>query len=94
MSAADLENLARTFFEKVWNQGDISYIYDTIAPDCEAYGLGSTIYKGPDGFRKFYDLFTSALSDIQIDVKDVIATDDKMAVHVEISATHKASGKQ
>ena len=94
MSATPIRDFIIDWYERVWNQGETSYIYDTIAPDCQASGLSKAVYEGPAGFRKFYDLLTSTLADIQIDVKNVITTDEKMVAHVEISGTSKASGKQ
>ena len=90
------ENKARTrrWFEEVWNQGRSETIDELLAPHSLAHGLGESGQglRGPAYFRAFYDAFRGALSDLHIDVEDVIGEGDRTAVRLTLRATHTGDG--
>jgi len=90
---ADIKNLARRWFEEVWNQARDATIDELIAPDCVAHGLedGGGDMPGPQ-FRRFYRQFVSGFPDVKITVDQVIAEGDTTAVRITGRATHAGDG--
>jgi steroid delta-isomerase-like uncharacterized protein len=74
--------LARRWFEEVWNQKNSDTIRELIAPDCVAHGTSETggDLRGPDGFLELQSRLLNAFPDLRIEVQDVLAVGDKIAV--------------
>jgi steroid delta-isomerase-like uncharacterized protein len=86
--------LSRRWFKEVWNENRPQTISELAAPDVVIYGLGDdgrpTV--GVEPFRKFFELFRAGLSDIHVDVHDVIAQGDQTATRLTMTATHAGPG--
>ena len=74
--------LARRWFEEVWNHKNPATIRELVAPDCVAHGSSETggDLTGPDGFLALHARLLAAFPDLHIDVQDVLAVGDKIAV--------------
>jgi steroid delta-isomerase-like uncharacterized protein len=74
--------LARRWFEQVWNQKNPDTIRELIAPDCVAHGTSEAggDLVGPDGFLALQSRLLGAFPDLHVDVQDVLAAGDKIAV--------------
>ena len=90
------DNKARTrrWFEEVWNQGRHETIDELLAPHAMAYGLGEAGkgLRGREYFRAFYDTFRNALSDLHVDLADIIGEGDRTAVRITLRAAHTGEG--
>ncbi len=53
------------WFEEVWNKGWRQAIDEMLPPDCLIHD-GSTSLKGPEEFKKYFDLMRSAFSEIKV----------------------------
>jgi steroid delta-isomerase-like uncharacterized protein len=89
MSEAN-KSLAREWFEQVWNQKSEAAIDRMFQRRREAHGLpnADTTLVGPDQFKVFHRQFCGAIPDLRLDVEDVIAEGDKVAVRWTASGTH------
>jgi steroid delta-isomerase-like uncharacterized protein len=85
---ADNLAIARRWFHEVWTERREQTIYELMHPECcgETNG-GCTV--GPDAWKKsVYDPFRAAFTDIKVDVEDMIAQGDRVAVRWRLSMKH------
>lgn len=86
-----MESLARTWFQRVWNELDASAIDELFAEDGEAYGIHGETIAGPDGFREFHAAFRAVFDDIAIEVVKEVACGDESAVRCRATMVHRAT---
>lgn len=65
-------NLARRWFEEVWNARRDEAIDELMAHDAIGHMEGGDVH-GPDEFRKIRGVFLGGLPDLHITVEDVIS---------------------
>ncbi|HKR64569.1 MAG TPA: ester cyclase [Thermoanaerobaculia bacterium] len=87
----DARELGRRWFEEVWNRRNDAAIEELMAPDAYGHVEGGE-YRGPAGFREMQKMFFSALSDVNIEVVDVIADGDRAAVRWRATGKHAGEG--
>lgn len=85
------EEVARAWFEEVWNKGDESAIERLFAEDGVAHGLfdadGNELV-GPEGFKPLVQAMRGALHDLNVIVEEVIAIEDRAATRFVVKAVH------
>ena len=88
-----LENktLVRRWFEEVWNQGRVAGIDEMLADDAVIHGLGANL-QGPAEFKRFHSAYRNAYPDVTIDVDDLVAEGDMVAVRWSAIGTHRGDG--
>ena len=86
--------LMRNWFERVWNQGDVSFVDEALAGECQVTGLSAETITSPAGFRGFHQILNAAFSNIHIDVTRLIECDEEVSGVVIVNARHRASGKE
>jgi len=92
MSEAN-KQLARRWFEEVWNQRKESAIDAMLTPGCRAHGLGGDpALIGPEGFKTFHRSFCAAFPDLHVTVDDIIEEGDKVAIRWTSTMTHLGDG--
>lgn len=77
----------RRLFEEVWNQGDLDAIDEILAPDFNGHFLPSGIPNGPEGFRMYVTGFRTAMPDLHMQVEDLIAEGDRVAIRITARGT-------
>ena len=80
------------WFEEVWNQGRRETIHELFAENGVLHD-GTTIYRGPDEFCRFFDALRSQFSDFRTTPLISLAEGDLACLHWSISFRHKASDK-
>ena len=83
--------LAKRWFDEVWNHGRRDAIGELLAPDALLH-QGTTTTVGPEGFYSFFDCMQAAFSDIHITVHDAIADGDRVWVQWSGSMRHTGFG--
>ena len=78
MSEANKE-LAKLWFDEVWNKGRREAIRELLATDAIIYDGGTTV-KGTEGFYPFFEQMRAAFSNIQVTVTDAIGEGDKVCL--------------
>ncbi|MBL4869387.1 MAG: ester cyclase [Robiginitomaculum sp.] len=73
---AEHKQLLETWFQRVWNEGDISGIDDMFNPDTKAHGLGGQALAGRDGFKVFHKLMNSLVADINFTIDHSVSQGD------------------
>jgi steroid delta-isomerase-like uncharacterized protein len=88
------EALVREWFEQVWNAGDESAIDRLLAEDAMIYDLPThgQVMRGKAAFLPFYRGLRAALSDIHIEIDQLVASGDFAVAHCRVSARHTGDG--
>jgi len=88
------KELARRWFEEVWNQGRESAISEMYHRDGRAMGFPEpdSVIHGPEEFAAIWRKFRSAFPDIHVTVDDLVAEGDKVAVLWTATMTHMGDG--
>jgi steroid delta-isomerase-like uncharacterized protein len=85
------KQLAKRWFEEVWNKGHREAIGELLAPDA-LFHEGITAALGPEGFYPFFDRMQAAFSDIHMIVHDAIAEGDKVCLRWSGTMSHTGDG--
>jgi steroid delta-isomerase-like uncharacterized protein len=88
------KQLARRWFDEVWNQREAAAISRLFATDGIAHGLGANGEDliGPGGFLPFHDAFLGGFADLKITIDDLIEEGDRVAVRWHATGTLTGEG--
>src|SRR5216683_2961216 len=83
------KQLAKRWFEEVWNQGRDGAIDELLSPEGVGFGLAEagTEVHGPEQFRPFVRNFRDAFPDLRVIVEDMVAEADKVAIRFRVTGT-------
>jgi predicted ester cyclase len=85
-------DVARDWFDGLWNRGDEQTIDELLHPDALIHGLptptGGAI-RGPAEFKPFYRAFHAAFPDISVDLQQVIEQGDTAACYCRVMGTQR-----
>lgn len=73
------------------NQRDFAVLRDLIRPEFQRHDLAGALpeVSGAEGAVDLIQLLLQAMPDLQIDLKQVIAAEDRVAAHITVSGTHQ-----
>jgi len=82
--------IARRWFEEMWNQGRVELIPELLAPDAPIYDVGAPgeVRRGPEGFRPTYEKLRGAFPDIRFTIEEIISEGDIVALRWTARMTH------
>jgi len=92
-TAEQNKQLMVRWFEEVWNQGRRETIHELFAQKGVLHD-GTTTYRGPDEFGRFFDSFRTQFADFHATPVISLAEGDFACLHWSISLRHRASNKQ
>jgi steroid delta-isomerase-like uncharacterized protein len=81
------QELAKRWFEEVWNKGRRDAIAEILAPDAVIHDGGENIL-GPEGFYPFFDRMQAAFSDIHVIFHDAFSGADKVCLRWSCTMRH------
>ena len=84
----NIKQIARRWFEEVWNQGKPSAIDQMLADNAKVHGLGEPL-SGPKDFKNLQAAYRGAFPDLNIRIDDIIAEEDRVVVRWFATGTHK-----
>lgn len=87
MSIEANKELARRFFDEVWNQKREAAIDAFIAED--AAGNDPDFGMGREGFRRQWRQWIAAFPDLHFTIEDIIAEGDKVLTRWTLTGTHQ-----
>jgi steroid delta-isomerase-like uncharacterized protein len=94
MSESANKALMQRWFEEVWNQGKESVIDELFHPQGKAHGFptpDSTLI-GPEGFKTVHRQFQNTFGNLHLEIHDLLAEDDRVALRWTTTATHSGDG--
>ena len=82
--------LLKRWFEQVWNQKSEAAIDEMFSQQGKSHGFpdADTVLIGPEAFKAVHRTFCGAFPDLHIDLEDILAEGDRVAVRWRVSATH------
>lgn len=89
VSAADGEELARRLIDEVWSDGDLDAIDELVTEGYVDYYEGEKNVTGRDGLKEYVSGLRESFPDFGKEVKEVIATDDAVALRFMATGTHE-----
>jgi steroid delta-isomerase-like uncharacterized protein len=89
MTTNENRELARRFFEEVWNERDESAIDRYIAAD--AAGNDPTFGAGREAFRKQWRQWQAAFPDLHFAVEEIVAEGDVVVTRWTLTGTHSGA---
>ena len=87
----DAREVARRWFEEVWNARRDECVEELLAADSCGHIQGGE-YRGRDGFREMQRGFLAALPDIHIEIEDILAEGNRAAIRWRARGTHTGDG--
>jgi len=82
------EILIRTFIDDVFNKGDLSVLEEIIHPEYR-YSSPDTQLSGIGQLTEFIQAFRNAFPDLNLQIDDLIVSDDRSCTAFTLSGTHK-----
>ncbi|WP_343577530.1 ester cyclase [Mycobacterium sp.] len=81
-------DLARRFYERLWNEWDDTAVDDTLAPDITFRGSLGTSTAGRDQWRAYRDQIRGGAPDFHNEIVDLISDAHRAAARLRYSGTH------
>jgi len=83
-----------TWFEQVWNVGDIGAVDRMMSAEARFHGLaeGGAAAVGPAAFKPFVQSMRGAIPDIRIEVLRTVCEGDTVASYCRVTGTHTGPG--
>lgn len=85
------KTLVQRWFVEVWNKGRAAVIHEMLADDAVVHGLGPDL-RGAADFQRFHSAYRDAYPDVTIEIEDLVAEGDIVAVRWSASGTHQGDG--
>lgn len=84
------KDVVRRFFG-AWNESDLASIDEVVAADAEHHDPMDPpdLPPGPEGERQRIEAYRSAFPDARIEIEDMVAEDDRVAVRWTATGTHE-----
>jgi steroid delta-isomerase-like uncharacterized protein len=83
--------LARRTIEEVWNQANLAVIDELVAPNATFHdpSVPDGKFTGPEGMKRFVQIYRGAFPDVHLTVNDQIAEGDEVCTRWTATGTHK-----
>lgn len=78
----------RRLFEEAWNLGNLDVVNEILSPDFVGHFLPTGVPGGPEGFRMYITGYRTAFPDLHMQIDDMIAEGDKVALRITFHGTH------
>ena len=79
--------LARRFFDQVFNNERTEVIDELVADSYVDHGASPGQAPGPSGARQMYDVFRTAMPDLKVEVHELLAEGDIVALRTTFGGT-------
>ena len=82
------EDLIHTLIDEAFNKGDLSVLEEIIHPEYQ-YSSTDSQLKGIDQLSQFIQTFRSSFPDLNLQIDDLVATDNRSCTAFTLRGTHK-----
>jgi steroid delta-isomerase-like uncharacterized protein len=87
-----LKAAIREFYDRGWNQGDLSVIDELFAPDYQDHDAAAqTATSGLEAARRFIETFRAAIPDLHVAIEDQYADGSTVITRWTASGTHEGT---
>lgn len=91
MSTEQNKAIVRSFFEEVYNKGNLDLIDTIFSPDYRGLPAGGHTAHGPGSVRHTVTTMRHAFPDIHFTVEDIVAEGDNVVIHMTFRGTHRGA---
>jgi steroid delta-isomerase-like uncharacterized protein len=88
MSKEENKAIFQRMIDEVWNKGNLDAADEFFAADHTSPDAPD-LPPGPEGVRQIVSMFLGAFPDLQIEIEDLIATEDRVCGRMTERGTHK-----
>lgn len=81
--------VAQEKFGQAANTGNFGLFDEVVAPDAVDNDPAPGQGRGPEGFKTFFGMMRSAFPDLGIEVKQMVADDENVAIAYTVTGTHE-----
>src|SRR5512139_1045382 len=78
----------RRMIDDVFNAGKLEVVDEVVSPDYVLHGAPPDMPGGPDAIRATVQMFRAAFPDLQIELTELVAEDDKVSARSVMRGTH------
>ena len=90
MTLAANREIIKRYFEEVWNQGKLDVLDEIMDAHYINHSPGMPNSEpGPQGLKPIIAGMRKAFPDLTFEIKNMVVTEDQVAVHCMMSGTHK-----
>lgn len=89
-SIQENKEFARRWNEEIWGQQNLAVIDDFVAEEFVGHDPSRPEpVRGPEGVREVVEMLFSAFPDTEVDLEEVVAEGDRIAMRITASGTHE-----
>jgi steroid delta-isomerase-like uncharacterized protein len=90
VSAVEEENkaLVRSFFEEVWNKGNVAAVDEYVADDYVDHSISSGLSPGTEGLKQATTTYHTAFPDVKATIEEIFAKGEMVTFRWSIRGTH------
>jgi ketosteroid isomerase-like protein len=86
--------LVREYFQRLLNEKDLSACDEMLSSDYVDHDAPSDTLPGPKSTKEFVMRFLGEYPDMRVDIEDIIAEGNKVAVRIVWRGNHRKSGEK
>lgn len=84
------KTIINRYFEEVWNKGKLDVLDEIMSTNYINHSPGMpNPPRGPEGLKPIVTAIREAFPDLHYVIKNIVVTDDQVAIHVIMNGTHK-----
>jgi steroid delta-isomerase-like uncharacterized protein len=92
MKAEQSCHIVTRYFEEVWNEGKVDVLDEIMSPDYINHSPSLPDPRpGPADLKPIVWAMRDGIADLHYEILDMVATADKVAVHLRVTGTHTGS---
>lgn len=91
--AAEMETVARRWFEELFNRGDLEVADEIVASNLEYHGptsLSPAEVRGPEDVKEYVELYRTAFPDLLYSIEGMSHGDGEVRVRWSATGTHQS----
>ncbi len=90
MIPADLQKLVASFYDDIWNRGDLSFVPALLGVDFTFRGSRGAARRGHEGFSEYVRAVRGALDEYRCDIVDLVCEGSRAFARMRFSGVHRA----
>jgi steroid delta-isomerase-like uncharacterized protein len=80
--------ISRRAIEECFNQGNLAAVDEVFSADFVDNAAPPGLPAGPEGFKQLVTMYRTAFPDVQINIEDIVAEGDRVALRWTAKGTH------
>ena len=94
MSAEENKAAQRRIIEEVMNRKDLDLADELFSEDHELHPEAAGVARSPEGIKRAFGALHEEFPDVRVEIEDMVAEGEVVAVRLTFSGTHAPSGEQ